>query len=147
VIDLIGFGMRLQAIRESRDMTQEQLAGKSGLSAHYIGNLEQGIRNPSSTSLLKLCHALGTTPNDLLQDSLSEEMLKGLCVDISHATTLRDALHIFERVLSDYLCADDEVPEVLGIAQNQADPILQEPEADTLSALLLRMAQETNPTL
>lgn len=143
MIDLIGFGMRLQAIREARGMTQEQLAGKSGLSAHYIGNLEQGIRKPSSTSLLKLCHALGTTPNDLLQDSLSEEMLKGLCVDISHATTLRDALSVFERVLGDYLCEDDKESMNFSVDPAHADD-LEDHDADTLSTLLLRMAQEEN---
>jgi len=144
VINLIGFGMRLQSIREARGMTQEQLACMSGLSAHYIGNLEQGVRKPSSTSLIKLCHALGATPNDLLQDSLSEEMLKGLSVDISHATTLRDALNVFERVLSDYLCEDVEESMTFGIDPTQT-AYLEICDADTLSALLLRMTQEEHP--
>ena len=94
------------------------------------------------TALIQLCHALGATPNDLLQDSLSEEMLKGLSVDISHATTLREALDVFVDILSDYLDSEDSEPECFGIPLNQLPMSKEERVDDTLSALLLRLPQE-----
>ena len=146
VIDLVGFGRQLQGIRIERGLTQEQLAEQSGLSAHYIGNLEQGVRKPSATALLTLCHALGTTPDRLLQDSISEEMRKGLSVDIGHATTLREALHVFEDILSDYFVADEKEPECFGIPQSRIPAPEDEAREDTLSALLLRVPkQNDNP--
>lgn len=142
MINLLGFGRQLQSIRTERGLTQEQLADRSGLSAHYIGNLEQGVRKPSATALITLCHALGTTPDRLLQDSISEEMRQGLSVDISHATTLREALHAFQDILSDYLCGGEEEPECFGIPQSRIPAPEDETREDTLSVLLLRMPKQ-----
>lgn len=135
MIDQSAFGARLQSIRESRKMTQELLAARSGLSAHYIGNIEQGVRMPSANSFMKLCHALGATPNDLLQDSISEDMLNGLSVDISHATTLREVLDVFEGVLGEFF-GDDEEDFLFGIPLSEINipPIAS--SQDTLSSLL-----------
>lgn len=138
LINLSAFGRQLQAIRSTRGMTQEQLAERSGLSAHYIGNLEQGVRTPSSIALMRLCHALGTTPDHLLKDSISEEMLSGLSVNLSDTTTLRDALTVFDELLSDYLGFDDEPADYL-FSPPDAPPF----QDGTLSSLLLRMSQKS----
>lgn len=144
MIDQVGFGKRVRSIREARSMTQEELAENAGLSPHYIGNLEQGVRRPSATALLKLCHALGATPNDLLQDSLSEDMLNGLSVNISQASTLRDALDVFEDALSDYLDFDDDEPDLFGVPLSDIRIPTSTPYAETLSSILLRMADSDN---
>ena len=52
--DTQGFAARLSALREKRGLTQEELAERSGLSAHYIGNLEQSVRKPSLNTLFIL---------------------------------------------------------------------------------------------
>lgn len=140
MIDLFAFGRQLQTIRNERGMTQEQLAEHSGLSAHYIGNLEQGVRTPSSIALMRLCHALGTTPDHLLKDSISDEMLCGLCVNLSDMTTLRDALVIFDDLLSDYLGFDGEPANASVIRAASDDPFFEE---CTLSDLLLRMSHKS----
>ena len=49
-------------------MTQVQLAEKIGCSAQLISALEQGQRELSVEMLLRLCHALSCTPDDLLRD-------------------------------------------------------------------------------
>ena len=140
MINLSAFGRQLQTIRIEHHMTQEDLAERSGLSAHYIGNLEQGVRTPSSIALMRLCHALGTTPDTLLKDSISEEMLRGLSVNLSDVTTLRDALVIFDDLLSDYLGFDDEPANASVTRTSSDDPFFEE---GTLSDLLLRMSHKS----
>ena len=137
MIDQIAFGQRIQSIRKSRGMTQEALSEISGLSHHYIGNIEQGVRCPSFYSFIKLCHALGATPNDLLQDSISPEMLEGLSVDVNNATTLREALNVFEGLLGRFFVDDESEPELFGIPLSQIPVSSDHAKLDSLSSLLL----------
>jgi len=101
------FSMRLRLLREARGFTQEDLAQRANMSAHYVGNLEQNIRHPSLNALLKLCAALGTTPNDLFQDSISEDMLNGRCVSVPDDYSLRDIRAELAQALGDWLEPDD----------------------------------------
>ena len=146
MIDLQGLGDQLQEIRRMRKMTQEQLAENACLSAHYVGNLEQGVRSPSLSSLLQLCHALGVTPDQLLKHSISPEMLAGLTVKLSDSKTLRETANVLSDMLSDYLVPDDE--ESFPFEFNSAEPPA---ECDnfsytvTLSDLLLGKSKLDNP--
>lgn len=55
-------GYRIKEVRESKNMTQEELADKSGVSRGTISALENGImRNTTSKTLLKLAQALDTS--------------------------------------------------------------------------------------
>ena len=136
MIDPKAFGMRLQSVREAHGMTQEELSRKSGLSPHYIGNIEQGVRMPSGRSFMKLCHAVGATPNDLLQDFISPEMLEGLSVDVSNATTLRETLAVFDGILSDFFMDDEQERCLFGVPLSQIPVSDQISEEDTLTSLL-----------
>lgn len=60
-------GRNVRAIRQARDMTQEQLAEQSGFSQQYISDLERGRRNPTVVSLYELAQALSSTPVQLLE--------------------------------------------------------------------------------
>ena len=42
-------------------ISQEELAGRSGLDRTYISGIERGRRNPSVRSLQRVSDALGTT--------------------------------------------------------------------------------------
>lgn len=54
-------GYRIKEVRESKNMTQEELADKSGVSRGTISALENGsMRNTTSKTLLKLAQALDT---------------------------------------------------------------------------------------
>ncbi|BBL73709.1 helix-turn-helix domain-containing protein [Methylomagnum ishizawai] len=48
----------LKAVRVLKGMSQEELAGKSGLHRTYIGSVERGERNITLVSFLKICGAL-----------------------------------------------------------------------------------------
>ena len=55
-------GYRIREVRESKSMTQEELAEKSGVSRTTISQLENGeMKNTTSKTLLKLAQALDTT--------------------------------------------------------------------------------------
>ena len=106
-IDLHAFGAKLQSIRLSRGLTQEQLADYASLSPHYIGNLEQGIKKPSITTMMKLCNALGTTLVCLFEASLSPDMLSGIPKPVEDPVTFRNTYSAFAEMLSDLLPLDD----------------------------------------
>jgi len=61
-------GDRLKGLREWRHMTKADLARKSGVSAPYIHQIEEGVRSkPSDTVLRALAGALGVRNYELLE--------------------------------------------------------------------------------
>lgn len=60
------FGARLKRIRESRGLSQSQLADKTGINRRTIRNYEQNLREPKLSTIEWLCGALGLTASDLL---------------------------------------------------------------------------------
>lgn len=60
-------GRNTVRFRKALEMTQEQLADRSGLSQQYISGLERGSRNPTILTLHELSAALHVTPEDLLK--------------------------------------------------------------------------------
>ena len=123
--DMQGFAARLSALREKRGLTQEELAERSGLSAHYIGNLEQSVRKPSLNTLFILCRVLGSTPDALFQDSITEEMRSGLCVT-PEDYTLRDSYAELAAALEGWLESDDYClsGETIVLELNDESPFL-----------------------
>lgn len=59
-------GGNLRQIRQSKGITQENLALEAGLNRAYIGYIERGERNPSTDTLVKIAKALKVSPKDLL---------------------------------------------------------------------------------
>jgi transcriptional regulator with XRE-family HTH domain len=59
-------GKRIRSIRMSKQLTQEQLAEKSGIAFSTIGKYECGDRKPKSEQLLKIADALGISVNVFL---------------------------------------------------------------------------------
>lgn len=59
------FGRRLQSLRVSAKITQEQLADKVGVTIESISNIERGIHGPSFDTLEKIAAALQVSVNHL----------------------------------------------------------------------------------
>jgi len=57
----------LRRVRHEKDLTQEELAHRAGLSSRYIGNIERETVSSSVTVLGKLAAALDIDPCDLLK--------------------------------------------------------------------------------
>ena len=67
------FGRRLRAVREARDLSQEELAHAvteqgGRLSTKFVSELERGLKAPTLTMILKLSKALKTPVAELLAD-------------------------------------------------------------------------------
>jgi HTH-type transcriptional regulator, cell division transcriptional repressor len=56
----------LRLLRRRSGLTQEQLADRTGLHRIEIGYLEGSHRLPRLDTVVRICHALEVTPNDLL---------------------------------------------------------------------------------
>lgn len=65
VFDLIDIGNKLYAIRKQKGLTQAQVAEAAGLSDRTYADIERGSVNMRIESVLKICEALGITPNDI----------------------------------------------------------------------------------
>jgi transcriptional regulator with XRE-family HTH domain len=60
------FAGRLREVRNSRGMTQAELARQAQVTTSYIGRLEGAGAAPGIDLVERLAEALGTTPHDLL---------------------------------------------------------------------------------
>ena len=57
--------LRRKAARVGRDLSQEDLAVRVGVTRQTIGMIEAGRFNPSLALCVAICRALGKTLNDL----------------------------------------------------------------------------------
>lgn len=55
---------QIASLRNSKGLTQEQLADKADIDRVALANIETGKRRPTVTTLLKLANALSTNPAD-----------------------------------------------------------------------------------
>ena len=63
------FGDRIRELRNLADMSQQELANRTGLSLRSIQNYESNQRYPKDVAILnKLCAALGTTIEELMKE-------------------------------------------------------------------------------
>jgi transcriptional regulator with XRE-family HTH domain len=71
-MDFKRLGKRLREERLKRSYSQEELAEKAGLSSVFISHIECGSAKASLETLVKVCNALGVTPDLILYDSFHE---------------------------------------------------------------------------
>lgn len=60
------FAQNLVSARKRVGISQEEVAWRASLHRTQLGELERGKRQPRIDTVVKLCGALGVTPNDLL---------------------------------------------------------------------------------
>lgn len=59
--------MNLRLLRQEREITQEELADRTGLSSRYVGSIERARVSASITVLEKLATALSIDPCELIR--------------------------------------------------------------------------------
>ncbi len=62
-------GDALRELRKARDLTQETLGDRSGLTTNYVGDTERGERNISVRALWQLADGLGVPASELLREA------------------------------------------------------------------------------
>lgn len=71
IFDLQTVGNKLLAIRKKKGLTQAETAEAAGLSDRTYADIERGTVNMRLETLLRICSALGITPDDILTDESS----------------------------------------------------------------------------
>ena len=61
------FGKRVKKIRESKKMSQGDVANILDVHRTYISSIERGQRNPSLTTIGKFAKALGVKTSELIE--------------------------------------------------------------------------------
>jgi transcriptional regulator with XRE-family HTH domain len=62
----VTFGAAVRALRESRLLTQQQLAELADLHTNYVSSVERGERNIGLHNVVRLAHALDVPVSTLL---------------------------------------------------------------------------------
>jgi transcriptional regulator with XRE-family HTH domain len=60
------FGAKMKRRRLELELSQERLAEAAGLDRSYVSAIERGEHLPSLNVIVKLAHALGVPPADLI---------------------------------------------------------------------------------
>jgi len=64
--EILIFGELVKELRNQRDLSQEKLASKTGLDRTFISLIENGKRNPTLLTLLKISGAFGLALSELM---------------------------------------------------------------------------------
>ncbi|WP_249928305.1 helix-turn-helix domain-containing protein [Niallia circulans] len=67
-IKAIMIGNVLKLIRKDRGLSQEEIAGRTGLDRTYISMLERNIKQPSITTIFLLAEALDIKPSEFVAE-------------------------------------------------------------------------------
>ena len=79
--------LTVKSLRESKNLTQEQLAEMVNLSTNHISVIERGIKTPKLDSFVDIANALGVSADEILCDVVEKAtMLKSstLSEKLSH---------------------------------------------------------------
>lgn len=73
-MNLKAIGTRIKEARESKHLTQEQLAEIVGLSSTHISVIERGVKAPKLETFIEIANALNATADSLLLDVLDNSL-------------------------------------------------------------------------
>ena len=74
-IDYITVGKKIRAIRMREGLSQLQLAEMIEVSPPYISCIENGVKNASIETLVRIANALQVSTDELLDDKLEDELI------------------------------------------------------------------------
>lgn len=80
-------GERIRNLRNLRDLTQERLAERAGLTPKFLGEVERQETNPSATSLVRIADGLSVSVGDLFDTGGNE----AIPVSVEALQRLKDA--------------------------------------------------------
>lgn len=105
-------GDRIKHFREEKNVTQEVLSEKVGLSRENINRFESGSKRPSLDTVVNLANAIGISVDDLLVDSLEHPISTA---DSEIHRLLLDCNRIEEQILTRTVAELKKILYSLGI--------------------------------
>ncbi len=69
MIDYVAIGKRIQNYRREKNITQEKLAEKAGISVVYLSKIENGRVYPTLETLSNICTELGVDIAEILTNT------------------------------------------------------------------------------
>jgi transcriptional regulator with XRE-family HTH domain len=63
----VTFGKIISQLRQSAQLSQEELADRAGIHRTYVSQIERGLKSPTIVMLLKLSKGLETTPSKVMR--------------------------------------------------------------------------------
>ena len=96
------FARLLKTRRTQARLSQRVVAERAGVSSEFISRMERGLTLPALDTFVRLCTALGTTPNDLLLDRPYSSDVEALNARLasSPADVAKSAVHAAEAILA-----------------------------------------------
>ena len=94
-------GARIRDVRHARQLSQEQLAERAGVSYKFLGEVERGQGNPTVKWLEAVARGLGVTIKDLIVEEESPPMTYPPLSGRDYSV-VRDARDTLEQVLRRY---------------------------------------------
>jgi len=136
----MSFGENLRRLRRDQNLTQSQLASKTGIKNSHISTMEQGdSADPKLSTVYKLINALGCTANELLQDGSAVGMSGLLANTLERAERLDESSKAVIIEIVDHYCmakaaqkmlnTDGFLPNIIWSTGN-FDPVLK-PKSDS----------------
>lgn len=68
------FGANLKQARLHAELTQSEVAARTGIQQHYISEIENGLQNLTLGTMVTLAHAVGTDVQTLLKRQLKRDL-------------------------------------------------------------------------
>ena len=72
-VDYNLIGKRIADLRKGKGMTQAQLAEQAEITNNFLSHIERSYSIPSLETLVRLCDALGVTPDAVLLGTATEQ--------------------------------------------------------------------------
>lgn len=70
-MDRILVGEKIRECRNARNLTQQELAEKVGITARYLGDIERGSKVPKLETFIKILNGLNASVDYVLMDVLN----------------------------------------------------------------------------
>lgn len=107
-------GIRIKQCRKTQNLTQEGLAEKIDISAHYLYEIERGLKSVSVSILADLAEELNTSTDYLIFGEYREktsEIHKDALHEITRtlSPTIRDDIAKMLQVILPYLTKEDQL--------------------------------------
>lgn len=64
---LVAFARTLRRVRRERDLSQEALAARAGVSPKHVSDIERANKDPRATTVIRLADALGVEVGELFR--------------------------------------------------------------------------------